>query len=73
MKPGDLIKGSGPLFKKKFQTHPIGIVIKKLCKMKPDGKPSTSNHYIIMTYKGKIVDYSEYEIEVFASLECDNE
>jgi hypothetical protein len=73
MKPGDLIKGSGMSLEKKFQTHPVGIVIKKLCKMKPNGKPSTSNHYIVLTYQGDIVDYREYQIEVFASLECDNE
>ena len=69
MKPGDLVKGRGNSLNKKFQTHPVGIVIKKLCKMKPNGKSDPSNHYIVMTYKGNIVDYREYEITIFARLD----
>ena len=55
MKIGDLIKTTFPN-PHKNKDAPFGIILRKV-----------GNRYLVMTRFGHVVDFREYEIEIFAS------
>jgi len=72
MKPGDIITTTFPN-PKNVPPKPFGIILKKLGKMRKNGTPSRITHYLVMTYKGRIIDFMEYDIEVLIELLPDEE
>jgi len=69
MKLGDLVVADGPLYTEKARTIPLGVVIKKLGKMRRNGTPSAVERVLIMYPCGSIKEFREWHLNVFVSSE----